>query len=36
MIFGAHVIVYSKDAESDRAFSAMFSGSSPWMRIMDG
>jgi len=25
MINGAHVILYSKDAESDRAFFAMFS-----------
>jgi hypothetical protein len=31
MISGAHVIVYSKNAEANRAFFATFSGSSLWM-----
>jgi hypothetical protein len=36
MINGAHVIVYSKDAESDRAFFRTFSSFPRWMRGMGG
>ena len=36
MISGAHVVIYSKDAEADRAFSATFSGSSSSMPAMAG
>ena len=31
MISAAHVIVYTKDAEADRASSETYSASSPWM-----
>jgi hypothetical protein len=36
MISGAHVVVYSKNAEADRTFSAIFSASNRWMRVTAG
>jgi hypothetical protein len=36
MIFGAHVVVYSKDATADRAFFREVSELHPWMLAMDG
>jgi catechol 2,3-dioxygenase-like lactoylglutathione lyase family enzyme len=36
MIFAAHVIVYSRDAEADRAFLRDVLGWRAWTRGMDG
>jgi catechol 2,3-dioxygenase-like lactoylglutathione lyase family enzyme len=36
MISGAHVVVYSKDADADRAFFRDVLGFSMWMRDMAG
>ena len=36
MISGAHVIVYSKNAEADRAFFRDVLASNPWMQVMAG
>ena len=36
MINGAHVVVYSQDAEADRGFFATPSVSHPWMPVAAG